>query len=182
MAQSLQRIKDFQHAPLDQTKQEIRVLSLNPGLWFERLSGNIQVLNLEDDSVDYETVSYTWADDTGDSSLNYRIYITPNEGVMRISNTCDRVLRVMRSSMQKRMVWIDMVCIDQTNVLERNHQVAQMKTVYSRSSCVNIDIGDDKLGKEVFYYLKKHPMEFENRYGRLEPSAAAFTALFSRRW
>jgi hypothetical protein len=34
--------------------------------------------------------------------------------------------------------WIDAVCIDQTNVLESNHQIQQMGLIYSEAQCVDI--------------------------------------------
>ncbi|KAH7406566.1 heterokaryon incompatibility protein-domain-containing protein, partial [Phaeosphaeria sp. MPI-PUGE-AT-0046c] len=37
--------------------------------------------------------------------------------------------------------WIDALCIDQGNILERNHQVAQMGDIYSRATCVYAWLG-----------------------------------------
>jgi hypothetical protein len=42
-----------------------------------------------------------------------------------------------------RTLWIDAVCIDQSNNLERNHQVQQMGQIYSRAHNVVAWIGDD---------------------------------------
>ncbi|KAH7092446.1 heterokaryon incompatibility protein-domain-containing protein, partial [Paraphoma chrysanthemicola] len=37
--------------------------------------------------------------------------------------------------------WIDALCIDQTNILERNHQVAQMGQIFSNAACVHVWLG-----------------------------------------
>ncbi|KAI1596671.1 HET domain containing protein, partial [Pyrenophora tritici-repentis] len=37
--------------------------------------------------------------------------------------------------------WMDALCIDQSNVLERNHQVAQMSKIYAGARCVYIWLG-----------------------------------------
>lgn len=39
--------------------------------------------------------------------------------------------------------WIDALCIDQSNIMERNHQVAQMGTTYSQAQGVSIWMGTD---------------------------------------
>jgi hypothetical protein len=45
------------------------------------------------------------------------------------------------SSLEKRMLWIDAICIDQQNVGERNHQVSQMGEIYSNAQRVVIWLG-----------------------------------------
>lgn len=35
-------------------------------------------------------------------------------------------------------MWIDAICIDQSNVSERVHQVAQMSEIYSRATDVHV--------------------------------------------
>jgi hypothetical protein len=40
------------------------------------------------------------------------------------------------------LLWIDGVCINQTDILERNRQVQLMGEIYSRASCVLIWLGD----------------------------------------
>jgi hypothetical protein len=39
--------------------------------------------------------------------------------------------------------WIDVICIDQDSPLERNHQVAQMRTIYSKAAEVIIWMGPE---------------------------------------
>jgi hypothetical protein len=34
--------------------------------------------------------------------------------------------------------WIDALCIDQVNILERNHQVGQMEMIYTQAMSVHI--------------------------------------------
>ena len=47
----------------------------------------------------------------------------------------------MRSQGRFRTYWIDAICIDQSNVQERNHQVQLMKVIYSQAESVSIWLG-----------------------------------------
>ena len=38
-------------------------------------------------------------------------------------------------------LWIDALCIDQDNVLERNHQVSMMRLIYTQAKCVSAWLG-----------------------------------------
>ena len=42
------------------------------------------------------------------------------------------------SSHSARTIWIDAICIDQNNVLERNHQVRNMVRIYAQAEHVLI--------------------------------------------
>ena len=42
-----------------------------------------------------------------------------------------------------RFLWIDALCIDQSNVAERNHQVAMMSIIYAQASTVLVSLGAD---------------------------------------
>ena len=53
-------------------------------------------------------------------------------------------LRRMRSLESIRHLWIDAVCIDQTNIAERSQQVALMSSVYSSSKGNLIHLTDDE--------------------------------------
>ncbi|KAJ4990452.1 heterokaryon incompatibility protein [Stagonosporopsis vannaccii] len=43
-----------------------------------------------------------------------------------------------------KLLWIDMLCIDQANNAERNHQVQLMREIYSKASRVIVWLGDTK--------------------------------------
>jgi hypothetical protein len=43
-----------------------------------------------------------------------------------------------------KLLWIDALCIDQENVIERNHQVQQMGEIFSRASNVLAWLGSNR--------------------------------------
>jgi hypothetical protein len=55
-----------------------------------------------------------------------------------ITENCVAALRRIRSKVRKCILWIDSICIDQSSIEERNHQVALMGDVYSMASEVII--------------------------------------------
>lgn len=62
------------------------------------------------------------------------------------------------------LIWIDAISIDQDSVLEKNHQVQQMGTIYARARMVMIWLGKDEAIK-VFLrglFLHRHTLEVES--------------------
>lgn len=92
---------------------------------------------------EYETVSYTWAGEDGDSSLCQPIYIGPFWDILLQTKNCWEMLRFARPWRGVRILWVDAICIDQSNLQERNSQVAHMGQIYSACSRVIIYLGPD---------------------------------------
>ena len=76
----------------------------------------------------YEALSYVWGEPkfTRELILDGRsIHVTPN---------LETALRHLRLSHEERVLWIDAICVDQTNVDERRVQVGHMRKIYSHCS------------------------------------------------
>lgn len=131
--------KPYEYTDLNyQLGQEIRLCILLPGEPQDPLCCELVHVNLDDDPV-YDAVSYTWANEDGDASLSSTIHCR-GEGFLPITVNCDAVLRQLRRFGSKRRLWIDAICINQSKISERNHQVAFMYSVYSRAQYVRICI------------------------------------------
>jgi hypothetical protein len=63
----------------------------------------------------------------------------------------------------RRLLWADAICIDQNNILERNHQVEFMSQIYLLAASVHIWLG------------LKSPIEVASQEGRCDTS-------FMMRW
>jgi hypothetical protein len=137
----------YAYTPLDyKLGLEIRLLVVQPGEPSDQLRCDIIHVNLEDEP-DYEAVSYTWTSDDGDATLSRSIYCGVDKYIS-ITMNCDKALRQLRRRGLRRRLWIDAVCIDQTNITERNHQVGLMDRIYSQSRNVRICIWLDHLSSE----------------------------------
>jgi hypothetical protein len=89
---------------------------------------------------EYEAISYTWADESGDASKTKPIYL--NGSPFRVTVNCEAALKQVRLRWRARMIWIDAVCIDQQNDEERGHQVRLMPQIYSGAQRVLIYLGE----------------------------------------
>jgi hypothetical protein len=84
----------------------------------------------------YEALSYTW----GTSPAREKIYV--NGKTFRVGANLQVALRHLRHKNQRRTLWIDAICIDQSNVEERNTQVQRMSQIYRNASCVLAWLGE----------------------------------------
>ncbi|KAF5977575.1 heterokaryon incompatibility protein het-6 [Fusarium bulbicola] len=138
----------------------IRLLELSPGNRLELLSGRLFEVWWEQETCPpYSALSYTWADDTGDTSPSNLIFLDKEQRVLRITRNCDRALRSLRHKTKPKLLWVDSICINQSSPSERSHQVGFMKTIYSKASTVHSYVGeavcgDDSTGTEAMALLK----------------------------
>jgi hypothetical protein len=123
----------FEHKPLDETHSSIRLVTLSSEL---SADGTIQcyVSHSTLDRASYVCLSYRW----GPPGDEVRIHINGAPFYIR-KNLFDFLDMVRRMPMT--FYWIDALCIDQANISERNHQVAQMGQIFSRAFLVYIWLG-----------------------------------------
>lgn len=85
----------------------------------------------------YEALSYVW----GKSSGKCTITLDGKKGVP-VTDNLYAALRRLRRPDRRRVLWVDAVCIDQKNVVERNWQVQMMGRIYSNAARVVVWLGD----------------------------------------
>lgn len=116
---------------LDSTRHEIRLLTLHPAS-----DENDQIccflshaeLNPENVSAApvYEALSYVWGEPIFSEPIllnDQEFFITPS---LKYALSC------LRYKTESRVLWVDAVCINQSDIEERNQQVAMMREIYSR--------------------------------------------------
>ncbi|UKZ69145.1 uncharacterized protein TrAtP1_010154 [Trichoderma atroviride] len=102
------------------------------------------VLHQRDEIIPYEALSYTWGPTGGHHSL------VVNAQKMSITANLYLALKSLRYPHSDRILWIDAVCINQSNVKERNHQVAQMSHIYKQASRVIFFLGNATFTTDAF--------------------------------
>lgn len=70
---------------------------------------------------EYEIVSYTWSGEDGDSSLVQPVYIGTYWDILFQTHNCWEMLRNMRPWKGVRTIWVDAICINQTDMQKRQH-------------------------------------------------------------
>ncbi|KAK3335505.1 heterokaryon incompatibility protein-domain-containing protein [Cercophora scortea] len=124
---------------------EFRVLLLEPGKGNDTVCCRLFVCRLSDE-VPYEALSYAWGDAT-----KTRLIICDGQP-LRVANNLYHALRSLRHVARPRLLWIDALCINQENVVERGHQVKEMRHIYSNGARTLVWLGcnDDAEPNDVF--------------------------------
>jgi hypothetical protein len=116
----------YQYRCLDRSRREIRLLILEPGSGTDMIRCTLEHAFIDTTPQPlYETISYV----CGDPSNKLPIILC-GHGVQAMA-TSEAALRRMRLRDQPRTLWIDSICIDQNNTVERGHQVGMMYQIYS---------------------------------------------------
>lgn len=118
----------YRHEPLDTGKDEIRLLIVLPDL---DKDGLIRCELATFDLVtapEFQALSYEWG------SARQRQPIWIDNGRMRIRRNLWLFLDMFRIHDRNNIpLWIDQICIDQSNDSERGHQVKLMGSIYSKA-------------------------------------------------
>ena len=127
--------------------REIRVVILYPLNENDEIHCNLKRVFI-DEYPAYEAISYAWGD------ANDRIPISVGSGTLQVTQNLYAALRALSPQEAERIIWVDAVCINQSDTSEKNHQVQFMREVYARASCVVIWLGPAADGSDdVMDYL-----------------------------
>jgi hypothetical protein len=123
----------------------IRFLILDPGSDLDAVSiaiGHFDLNNPPKFAEFLEALSYTWGKPTPSQIVYCR---GENHGRLSVSPNLHDALVALRLEHHSRFLWIDQICINQTDNEEKSVQVQLMGQIYSKASRVLI-----WLSKEVF--------------------------------
>lgn len=121
--------KPYQFLPLDRTREEIRLLKLEPGSGDEMLRCTLEHAFLDSPSLPlYETISYVCGCQNDKGIILLHGHEVPT------LKTSEAALRCMRLIDKPRMLWIDSVCINQHDDQEKGHQVGMMYKIYTKTT------------------------------------------------
>src|SRR5882757_4523195 len=128
-------------------RREIRVLRFpKPGceIRIPQLSANrhdaiqliLETVSLDDLDLNYTALSYTWGSEgcTEEISINGQCF--------RINQNLHSAIQQLRRRNQFSGMWIDAICINQQDRIEKSWQVAQMGDVYKNATEVIIWLGE----------------------------------------
>lgn len=95
-----------------------------------------------DQTVAYDALSYVWGD-----VKTYKS-ITINEKPFQIRESLYYALVSLRSVSERKVLWVDAICINQGSVAERNLQVRQMNRIYADAKVVDVWLGKPTPGSD----------------------------------
>ncbi|OZJ04814.1 hypothetical protein BZG36_02357 [Bifiguratus adelaidae] len=112
-------------------------LLFNQEEWTDKVSCTLSVVSPNDKPV-YEALSYVWGNphDTVPIRLDGRIF--------QVTINLRKALRRLRRS-KTRTLWVDAICINQSDINERNQQVSIMHDIYESTVEVQIYLGESRV-------------------------------------
>ncbi|KAE9379847.1 hypothetical protein N431DRAFT_290151, partial [Stipitochalara longipes BDJ] len=116
---------------------EIRLVTIWPAEGLDAaLKCTLNTTRLESGCPNYEALSYTWGSNHLRRSIeleNTPFYVTKNLEI---------ALRHLRLPHIPRQLWIDAICINQDDDIERGEQLQLMRKIYTQADQVLIWLGE----------------------------------------
>ena len=132
---SIHRVyKLYQDLPLSEDGLQVRLLQLLPGTGDDPVRCKLVVRRVTAFSK-YEALSYTWG------GVETAETMTVNGLPHNITTNLWAALWYLRHKSRRRRLWVDAVCIDQTNLSERASQVMEMGQIYRNAERVLLWLG-----------------------------------------
>ncbi|KAM7211111.1 Heterokaryon incompatibility protein (HET) domain containing protein [Rhypophila decipiens] len=156
----MNRDRDYQYQKLE-NDESIRLLEIQPGTAGETVRGRLRPAAFRDDYgcvrpesdfpkdhldqralqvLRYDAVSWAW----GDPVKNAHVELLDKNGerwTFSISRKLEEALQAVRDLNSARTIWIDAICINQSDDFEKSHQVPMMDRIYGLADKVYVWLG-----------------------------------------
>ncbi|RSL55555.1 hypothetical protein CEP54_009337 [Fusarium duplospermum] len=147
------------YEPLDELKREIRLAKLFPkapqpsnstdGTTSDQEQGTATEICISlrkaslNDHLEFTALSYTWGD------ANDTLPITVNGCPFQAARNLVVALRQLQEDDKTVTLWIDAICIQQSNNEEKTWQIQLMKEIYEKATTTVVWLGEDPESAEV---------------------------------
>jgi serine/threonine protein kinase len=127
----------FLYPPINLDGPAARLLRLIRGQYMDAIECELFEASIDqsNNGIPYSALSYTWG------STQDLAAITVNGSIVDVTMNLYIALQHLRQEDEDRILWIDAICIDQKNLLERSHQVQHMGSIYKEAEQVVIWLG-----------------------------------------
>ncbi|EEU35878.1 uncharacterized protein NECHADRAFT_34976 [Fusarium vanettenii 77-13-4] len=125
----------FGYRPI-KSPTHIRVLDIHPAAGLDQpIACTIRHVNL-DHRPPFEALSYTWGGKENQTSIFL------NGQPFMVMENAAAVLRRLRVSGQMRTIWVDAICINQRDKVEKGYQLPLMTRIYQEAQQVCVWLGE----------------------------------------
>jgi len=126
----------FSYEPFELERPGFRLIQLHQGTQpLLRCSLFQAYLDEEESMMPYEALSYVWGDQ------NTPCEIMVDGKMLSVTISLYDALCHLRQPHEDRILWVDALCIDQSNIKERSHQVNHMGEIYRKCENVIVWLG-----------------------------------------
>ncbi|KAI2778237.1 HET-domain-containing protein [Daldinia loculata] len=121
----------------------IRIATIHPGDWQDEIKISLTVVEfLETNPPRYEALSYVWGSEDDPEAI--RIIIdTEKTFIFPVTQNLSTALRYLRRLSEPRIIWVDAICINQSNNIEKGEQVMRMGDIFRAASRVVGFLGEE---------------------------------------
>ena len=127
------------------SETSIRILTLHPAAKGDAtITTTLEEVDLTD-KPSFEAISYTWGTDESQRS------ITVNGCSIRIRQNLFQALSRFRLGHRSRVMWVDALCISQTDIEEKSQQVQQMGNIFKSAQRVLVWLGEHADESEALF-------------------------------
>jgi hypothetical protein len=137
----------YRYSYIDGEAREIRIVRIEPA------SNKDDPIQCEltkyclDDKPTYKALSYTWGEDEKSAHLAI------GEKSLWISRNLEAALKRLRLPDTYLNIWVDRICIDQEDDVERSSQTSRMSNVYNQAENVYVWLGEADANSELAWEL-----------------------------
>lgn len=131
----------YQYSPLREDAQEVRLVTLLPGTLSAPIRVDINTTRFTENNIpQLEALSYTWG-----VLKNPREILVGATGsiALTVTQNLAEALMCLRYEDMSRTLWVDAICVNQQDLVERSQQVKRMADIYSKASRVVVWLGPE---------------------------------------
>lgn len=126
----------YRYTALNENNREIRLLEIHgPGADLFEIRCSILVTSLNN-APEYTALSYCW----GDISNERTIWL--DDANLLVTSNLFSALLELRTRPGVKQLWVDAICINQSNHFERNQQVPLMRDIYGGAKLTIVWLGE----------------------------------------
>jgi hypothetical protein len=140
-------IEPFVYPPISYEGLFIRLLFLLPGSFSSRVMVKLHEIPFSGPSthpsIVYEALSYTWGSLNNTKPIYVENDATRSCYTLQVTSNLEEALRYLRFEDKPRVLWVDAVCVDQSNMIDRSYHVGRMAHIYPSATRVIIWLGPE---------------------------------------
>jgi hypothetical protein len=129
----------YQYSPItSKTKFQIRLLHLYPGDPKSALKCHLEIADLEESPFPvFDALSYVWGSPSSAPSVLF-VWRGMEVQMIQILPSLRAALGRLRHPTERRILWVDALCINQADHLERSQQVPMIGRIFHSARSVII--------------------------------------------
>ena len=170
----------IEHLYIPLKRNEIRILTVFPGIYGSLIECDLSVRNLGDPG-EYEALSYAWETWEPSSSVLF------HGQHFKVTPSLASALQALRYVSKLRYLWVDAICINQEDLVERNIQVPLMANIMESAKHVCIWLGEEDEDSHLAFSPYHRVLEFHDIQRLISDDlmlrqSIALSGLAQRRW